>query len=144
MNPASHAAASVLSPALRSFEAQWRARETDKLSELREEAFQRVLRLGLPTSRDESWRYTNLRHLAGQAFVDAPESPVDGLAPCASLSLLGEAERAATVLMVNGHPSLPTHMDAWFNGIEIRRLRDLVRTDPGLIASHLEPLSDAE
>jgi Fe-S cluster assembly protein SufD len=144
MSSTPHSATSLLSPALRSFEAQWLAREADKLAELRENAMQRVLRLGLPTTRDESWRYTNLRHLTSNTFVDAPPATDGDLAPFASLSLLGEAERAATVLMVNGHPSLPTHMEAWFNGIEIRSLRALSRTDPGLIASHLEPLSDAD
>jgi Fe-S cluster assembly protein SufD len=139
-----HAPTSPLSPALRSFEAQWLAREADALSDLRENAMKRVLRLGLPTTRDESWRYTNLRHLTSHGFVDAPRSASGTLAPSASLSLLGIAERAATVLLVNGHPSLPTHMDAWFNGIEISSLRDLSRTDPALIAAHLEPLSDAD
>ena len=136
--------AALLSPALRSFEAQWQQREADMLAVLRENAMQRVLRLGLPTTRDETWRYTNLRHLTATGYVDAPRTAQGGLAPFASLSLLGVAERAATVLMVNGHPSLPSHMDAWFNGIEIRSLKDLARIDPQLIASHIEPLSDAD
>jgi Fe-S cluster assembly protein SufD len=133
-----------LSPALRSFEAQWLARESDALSELRGNAMQRVLELGLPTTRDESWRYTNLRQLAMNTYVDAPTTAQDGVQPQGSLSLLGGGERAATVLLVNGHPSLPTHMDAWYNGIEIRSLRDVARVDPGLISAYLEPLSDAD
>jgi hypothetical protein len=36
------------------------------------------------------------------------------------------------------------HMDAYFNGIEITSLRELARTDPAMIAAHLEPLSDAD
>ncbi len=55
--------AAALSPALRSFEALWRTREPDTLGALRENAMKRVLRLGLPSTRDESWRYTNLRTL---------------------------------------------------------------------------------
>ena len=134
----------LLSPALRSFEARWQERNPDALAALRENAMRRVLRLGLPTNRDETWRYTNLRHLTAAGYVDAPHNTREGLAPFASLSLLGVAERAATVLMVNGHPSLPSHMDAWFNGIEIRSLKELARLDPQLIASHIEPLSDAD
>ena len=145
MNSTSHpTGASPLSPALRSFEAQWRARGADALSSLRENAMTRVLRLGLPTTRDETWRYTNLRHLTSTSFVDAPRTPLGELAPFASLSLLGVAQRAATVLMVNGHPSLPAHMDSCFNGIEISSLRDLSRINPALIAAHIEPLSDAD
>ncbi len=136
------------SPALLSFEAHWLARGTtaasDRLAHLRADAMKRVVTLGLPTSRDETWRYTNLRHMISRGFVDAPRALSGAVEPSASLSLLSVAERAATVLVVNGHPALPTHMDAWFNGIEIRSLRDLSRTDPELIATHLTPLSDAE
>jgi Fe-S cluster assembly protein SufD len=60
------------SAALRSFQEQWRTRAPDALSGLRERALNRFLQLGLPTSHDESWRYTSLRPLASQSFVDAP------------------------------------------------------------------------
>ena len=66
MNPLPHSSAAA-SPALRSFEAQWFAREADPLSALREKAMQRFLALGLPTLRDESWRYTNLRALGARS-----------------------------------------------------------------------------
>jgi Fe-S cluster assembly protein SufD len=149
MTSASHpSTVPPLSAALRSFEAQWLSRAVtrvaDPLAGLREQAMKRVLKLGLPTPRDETWRYTNLRHLASHGFVDAPRTTHGEVETTASLSLLSAAARAATVLMVNGHPRLPTHMDAWFNGIEIRSLRDLARIDPTLITAHLEPLSDTD
>ncbi len=132
------------SAALRSFEAQWFAREADPLSPLREQAMQRFLELGLPTVRDESWRYTNLRTLTAQSFVDAPPAPAGTVRAAASLSLLGAEARVATVLMVNGRPVLPERMDPSINGIEISSLRDLSRTDPGLVSRLLKPLCDAE
>jgi Fe-S cluster assembly protein SufD len=145
MTSASHPSATPpLSAALRGFEAQWLSRAADPLAGLREKAMTRILKLGLPTPRDETWRYTNLRHLASHGFVDAPRSAHSEGETTASLSLLSADARAATVLMVNGHPRLPTDMDAWFNGIEIRSLRELSRLDPALIAAHLEPLSDAD
>jgi len=145
MSPTPHPGrAAPLTPALRSFEAQWRARKPDLLAGLRENAMQRVLELGLPTTRDETWRYTNLRHLAQGSYVDAPEAPLQGLPPYALPSLLGEDGRTDPVLMVNGHPSLPMSMEAWPEGVELSSLRDLSRTDPALVASHLEPLSDAD
>jgi len=79
------AAATPQSAALRSFEAQWRARAPDSLSRVREHAMRRFLRLGLPTLSDESWRYTNLRSLAAQSFVDAPEAKLGDAAPGAAL-----------------------------------------------------------
>ncbi|MGA2341952.1 MAG: Fe-S cluster assembly protein SufD [Steroidobacteraceae bacterium] len=141
LEPHSSAATSA---ALRSFEAQWLAREADPLSALREQAMQRLLALGLPTVRDESWRYTNLRTLTAQSFVDAPRAPAETLRPVASLSLLGEEARVATVLMVNGHPVLPERVDRSINGIEISSLQELSRTDPALVSRLLRPLSDAE
>jgi Fe-S cluster assembly protein SufD len=147
MSAAQHPSAAT-SSALRSFEAQWLARgparAADPLAGLREKAMQRVLELGLPNTRDETWRYTNIRHLARHGFVAAPQALTGELQAHASLSLLSADARAATVLVVNGHPSLPSHMDAWFDGIEIRSLRELSRTDPALIAAHIEPLSDAD
>jgi len=152
MSSAPHPAASALSPALRSFEAQWLARDstragkslTDPLTSLREDAMKRVLRLGLPTPRDETWRYTNLRHLTSHGFVDAPSATHGEFEPTASLSLLSAAERAATVLMVNGRPVLPTAIDTCINGIEISNLSEVARIDPSLIAGYFEPLTDAD
>ncbi len=147
------------SAALRSFEEQWRARAPDALSGLRERALHRFLQLGLPTSHDESWRYTSLRPLAAQSFVDAPGAAAPGvdtpraaaggfdrrqaLALEAAQALLGgrvDAERHAIVL-VNGYPLLPLAAEA---GAEIRALRALAREQPDLVVRHLEPLSDAE
>jgi Fe-S cluster assembly protein SufD len=129
------------SAALRSFAAQWRSRSLDSLSPLRERAMQRFLELGLPSSSDESWRYTNLRSLAAQSFVDAPQETVGAVEPNASLSLLDRSDRAAPLLMVNGHPTLP---DGLINGIEIKSIRELSRLDPKLLRRYLEPLSDAD
>jgi Fe-S cluster assembly protein SufD len=137
------------SAALGSFEEQWRARAPDALSGLRERALQRFLLLGLPTSHDESWRYTSLRPLASQSFVDAPRAAAEGLdrrralALEASQALLGgrlDAETHAIVL-VNGYPLLPLASEA---GAEIRALSALARENPALVVRHLEPLDDAE
>jgi Fe-S cluster assembly protein SufD len=131
------------SAALRSFAAQWRARSADSLSPLREQAMQRFLKLGLPSLHDETWRYTNLRSLAAQSFVDAPRKTRGEIEPHASLSLLGKTDRAASLLMVNGHPIMP-FADGLINGIEINSIRELSELDPNLVRRYLEPLSDAD
>ena len=88
------------SAALRSFAAQWGTRAADRLLPLREQALQRFLKLGLPTTRDETWRHTNLRALAAQTFVDAPRKIRGEIEPNASFALLSKADRAASLLMV--------------------------------------------
>ena len=138
------------SAALRSFEAQGRARAPDALSGLRERALSRFLELGLPTSHDESWRYTSLRPFASQSFVDAPGAGAaagfdrrQALALEASQALFGGRVDAAahTIVLVNGDPLLPPSSQA---GTEIRSLSAVARENPDLVMRHLEPLSDAE
>ncbi len=75
--------------------------------------------------RDETWRYTNLRSLAAQSFVDAPRKTRGEIEPHASLSLLGKTDRAASLLMVNGYPIMP-FADGLINGIEINSIRDII------------------
>jgi Fe-S cluster assembly protein SufD len=132
-----------MSAALRSFAAQWQTRPADPLSPVREQAMQRFLKLGLPSLRDETWRYTDLRSLAAQSFVDAPRKIRGEIEPNASLSLLDENERAASLLMVNGYPTMPV-ADGLINGIEVYSLREVARVDPDTLLRFLEPLSDAD
>lgn len=143
MSPPLQSSASPQSAALRSFAAQWQTRSADALSPVRERAMQRFLELGLPTTRDETWRYTNLRSLAAQSFVDAPRKTRGEIEPNASLSLLDESGRAASLLMVNGYPAMPV-ADGLISGMEIYSLRDVARQDPNTLLRFLEPLSDAD
>ncbi len=86
-------------------------------------------KLGLPTTRDETWRYTNLRSLAAQSFVDcARAAPRRDRAE--RLAVVGGRRRSARRpwLMVNGYPSLLDAGDTRINGIEISSLRELSRT----------------
>jgi Fe-S cluster assembly protein SufD len=132
-----------LSAALRSFEAQWRSRSPDEFAPVRKRAMDKFLSLGLPTPRDETWRYTSLRHLATQNFVDAERKSRLEVQPNATLSLVDETERAATVLMINGYPSLaPTGTN--LNGIEINTIQDIARLDPKAILRHIEPATDED
>ena len=132
-----------MTPALRSFEAQWRGRAADPLSRVRGQAMERFMRLGLPTPRDESWRYTDLRSLTAQSFVDAPQGLTIGSAAHAA-PLLQSAEGAPSVLMMNGRPVLPDAPLHDSNALQINSLRELSRIDPILLSRLLEPLSDAE
>jgi Fe-S cluster assembly protein SufD len=132
-----------MNPALRSFAAQWQARSADALSPVRAQAMERFLKLGLPTTRDETWRYTNLRSLAAQSFVDAPRKTRGEIEPNASLSLLDKTDRAASLLLVNGYPTMPV-VDGLISGMEIYSLREVARLDPNTLLRFLEPLSDAD
>jgi Fe-S cluster assembly protein SufD len=132
-----------MSTALQSFEAQWRQRTADSLWPVREQAMERFLKLGLPSLRDETWRYTDLRALAAQSFVDAPRRSKNDIHPNASLSLFDGKHRAATVLMINGRPALYEDEMA-INDIEISSIKNVSQLDPKLLTRFLDPLSDAD
>ena len=123
------------SPAMRSFEAQWALRAQDALAPQRAQAMQRFLALGLPSSRDETWRYTNLRSLAGMQYIDAPAR--EGAELESFASLIGSAQHALTILMVNGYPRLRGSGN--LDGIEITSLKDLLRAGAPLPPGVIDP-----
>jgi Fe-S cluster assembly protein SufD len=129
------------SPAVRSFEAQWQARAADALQPVREQAMQRFLKLGLPSLRDETWRYTDLRALASQSFMDAQHKAPGDVQPDAVQSLLDGAPRGATLLMINGFPS---PQQAAVDGMEIHSIREMSLRDPRALLRFLAPASDAD
>ena len=131
-----------MSAAVRSFETQWRARTPDALQPIRELAMQRFLKLGLPSLRDETWRYTDLRSLAAQSFAAAGCEPSATVASAPALSLL-DAGQHATLTMVNGCPLLDAEIPK-LNGIEISTIRDLYKQDSRTLARFFETASDAE
>jgi Fe-S cluster assembly protein SufD len=132
-----------MSAALRSFEAQWRARSADALQSVREQAMQRFLTLGLPTLRDETWRYTDLRSLAAQSFQDAACEVRGALDPSAALSLVDAEQHAATLIMVNG--CAPENADSVsINGFEIRSIKTLSKLDSKSLLRFFPPVSDAD
>jgi len=109
------------SPALAAFGEAWARREAQPdshgsvMHELRAAAMNRFNRLGLPTMRDESWHYSNLRALSLRSF--RPVSPAAaanagaGAASRAAASAEGAAA-AASVAAAAGAPAargaLPT------------------------------------
>jgi Fe-S cluster assembly protein SufD len=132
-----------MSAALRSFETQWRARAPDALQPIREQAMQRFLKLGLPSLRDETWRYTDLRALAGQSYRDAGCETSGAPTPSASLSLVNAEQHAATLTVINGCPVLPADLPE-INGIEINSIRDLYNRDPNSLGRFFQSASDAD
>ena len=146
-----------MSAALRSFETQWRARTPDALQPIREAAMQRFLKLGLPSLRDETWRYTDLRSLAAQSYGEAgcaaaesdadADADADGRAGAesshAALTLVDPAQHAATLTMRNGCPLLSADLPV-INGIQINSIKDLYKQDSNYLRRFFDSASDAE
>jgi Fe-S cluster assembly protein SufD len=142
-----HGSPSRMSAALRSFETQWRARTPDALQPIREQAMQRFLKLGLPSQRDETWRYTDLRSLAALSFsaagCAAAGADADATRGNESLSLVNAGQHAATLTVVNGCPLLDADLPV-INGIEINSIKDIYNQNPNSVRRFFEPASDAD
>lgn len=140
---AQNEAPSAPSAALRGFEAQWQARSADELQPWREQAMQRFVRLGLPSAKDESWRYTNFRALTAHSFA-----PVQATPAAAGSSAAAPAWDTPTSLphiaIVNGYAQLPGGGAARIAGLEISSLRDLAQRDPARLAAHFSQISDQD
>jgi Fe-S cluster assembly protein SufD len=147
-----------MSAALRSFETQWRARTPDALQPIREQAMQRFLKLGLPSQRDETWRYTDLRSLAAQSYGEAGCTAGGAIAVAGagaagagagatsgmeSLSLVEPEQHAATLTMINGCPVLNAGLPE-INGIEINSINELYKQDSHAMRRFFEAASDAD
>ena len=99
------------SAALDAFDGQWRARPADALAPLRGHAMQRFLELGLPTARDDSGRYTNLRSLTAQAFTAAAEGGALTYGKHA-LALTPTTDKQMYEAMLTGPTNMPVFSDA--------------------------------
>jgi Fe-S cluster assembly protein SufD len=132
-----------MSAALHSFETQWRARTPDALQPIREQAMQRFLKLGLPSLRDETWRYTDLRSLAASSYAEAGCATEGMGSGTEKLSLVNPGQHAATLTMINGCPLLNIDLPE-INGIEINSISDIYKQDSNRLNRFFESASDAD
>jgi Fe-S cluster assembly protein SufD len=132
-----------MSAALASFESQWRNRVPDALQPIREMAMQRFLKLGLPSQRDETWRYTDLRSVAAQSFTPAA-CMEDGAPPSATaLSLMPAEQPAIRLTMVNGCLLSGVEYKS-INGLEISSISNLLKANSRSLQRFFESVSDAD
>jgi Fe-S cluster assembly protein SufD len=132
-----------MSAASNSFETQWRGRVPDALQPIREQAMQRFLKLGLPSLRDETWRYTDLRSLAGQSFAPASCGQESSAEASPGLSLVAAEQQAITLTMMNGCPLDLTEIDK-IEGLSISSLQSVIKSDSQSIGRFFESESNAD
>ena len=106
---------------------------TPWLGELRRDAIARFAETGLPTSRLEDWRFTDLRRLARTPFADAQAGPAADLDWIAAWHLDGPCHRLvfANGRFVSHYSDIGTLPD----GIRLQPLADAVSDDPEFLES---------
>jgi len=109
----------------------------DWLDAQRTSALAQVRAKGLPTSKQEGWRYTAIKPLLDQAFVQARE-PVTALDPDDLEDLLVPGLDAHRVVLVNGRlVSSLSWSDGLPAGVRAQSLRSLLETDPDHLRGRL-------
>ncbi len=107
------------------------------LSDLREAGMRAFGSHGLPTTRSESWKYTNLRPLEKIAFRAAGRNTVS-IDRLPSLLPAGAAEHR--LVFVNGsYRSDLSSLGTLPDGVELVSLAMLLEHDPDRLAPYLEP-----
>jgi Fe-S cluster assembly protein SufD len=107
------------------------------LDALRRDAFERFAAVGLPTTRNEDWVFTNLAPLERVVFAPAPLAAAS--TGCAALDPLVRAlPRAIRFLLVDGRPASETRAPLP-PGLTVRTLSEALRAD----ADGLKPLLEA-
>lgn len=109
------------------------------LRDLRVEAIERVRQSGLPTIRNERWKYTNLKSLAAVAF--AP--PGDAGAPVV-LDCLPSITGACRIVFVDGRYRTDLSTKAPSSGLAIASFADLLKDDPDALRTALAESATAE
>ncbi|MDQ2696671.1 MAG: Fe-S cluster assembly protein SufD [Pseudomonadota bacterium] len=113
--------------------------EPQALLEMRRAAWSRFLALGIPTTRDEAWRFTDVSPLADGGFERAGEAPWDGALPPAV------AESGHRLVFVNGYfaPGLSA-IGPLPGGALAGSLQDALGRRPDLLEAYLGRLPGLE
>ena len=125
---------------------QWRSRNGHSaaawLMPAREQALQRFLDLGFPTTKHEDWRFTNLRSLASAPFaLNEPRCAGVSRAAIAPFDL--GATGAVQLIFVNGRlcPQLSTR-PAMPRGVRVGSLAQALHGRGDLLQAHLTVYAD--
>jgi Fe-S cluster assembly protein SufD len=105
------------------------------LFDWRQASFRRFLEQGIPTTRVEAWKYTNIARVANQPLVLAPRAQVslDDLAP-----YLAGGTAARRLIFVNGQvaPEL-SHVESLPEGVRVTSLKKAIEAEPERVAEIL-------
>lgn len=110
------------------------------LADWRQASFARFAEQGIPTTRAEAWKYTNVAKVANVPMALAPKADLalDTVAP----HLLG-GPKARRLIFVNGHvlPEL-SHVQSLPPGVRVMSLAKALEAEPGRVAAVLAEARD--
>jgi Fe-S cluster assembly protein SufD len=98
-------------------------------ADVRRTAFERALALGIPTQRDESWKYTNLKRFEMRTFALASGSVASLDSLEAVIPNVGKR-----VVLIDGKSSTALSTVDQLAGVTVQSFADSLRADPSLLS----------
>ena len=112
------------------------------IAAMRDRGFERFSAFGFPTTKLESWRFTNIAPIANTNFALAEPAEV---APSVLVPYELHGVANAQIVVVNGRVARDLSREAGLpNRVEVRSLADVLAGDPESLASQLGQLADVE
>jgi len=118
-------------------------REPDWLRELRRAAFARFAARGLPTTRDEEWRYTRLAALEAMALDLGPDGDAPAPTPAALAALAPDVPVAGRLVFVDGRYAPALSTPPADGSVRAASLAEAARADGPALRRHLGGALDA-
>jgi Fe-S cluster assembly protein SufD len=114
------------------------AKQPAWLASARKAGLARYTELGLPTLRDEDWRFTNVSPLVKLPFRPVIAPAIDGVAAGALKQLAFAGVPGVKLVFVNGHyAEALSHTAKLPAGVKVSNLAAALATDPALVEQHL-------
>ncbi len=119
------------------------AGEPNWLTSLRKDAIRRFSDLGLPTTRDEDWKYTNLRPQLQVPFrvgnaIQGEQTASDTI----KNSLFGKLDCPRVVFVDGVFSESLSDLGGIDEGIRVQRFRDVLADEPEFLEKHLGSIAD--
>jgi Fe-S cluster assembly protein SufD len=111
--------------------------EPASVSRVRRAAIDRFVALGLPTTRMEAWRFTNVAPLAGRDFVLPPAGPTDAPSPAARARARAAAVPTRLVFVNGRHVPALSDMSRLPAGVTVASLAEMLPQRGAVVESHL-------
>lgn len=109
---------------------------------LREQALSALEQSGFPSTRDERWRYTDIRSILKSPFQHALDTNIQNeQARLAALSLVDDIPGLETTRIVIANGEFDTAMPALPNGVTVQSIATALDQDPSGVAALLDQQS---
>jgi len=118
--------------------------ENDPLQQQRLSAIEGLQKTGFPTTRQENWKYTDVRPIAGKTYVDSNRIPEKFTAELLDSLRLHELDCHELVFINGRYSAEHSRLQALPDGVVIQDLASALNNHQQLIAEYISDFTTAE